>query len=117
MVGGAWFRSLPGNVPAGGYFSLMNMSSRPMVLTGASSPACASLELHMTHNMGGMMHMMAVPSIEIGAGATFAFAPGGYHLMCMNPRLKVGTSVPVTLKFAGGETLTVPFAVKNATGN
>lgn len=115
-VTGGWFRSLPGNVPAGGYFTVKNTSSRPLVLTGATSPACASLELHMTHNMGGMAHMMAVPSVEIAAGASFAFAPGGHHLMCMKPTLKIGTSVPVTLKFANGESLTADFAVKNAKG-
>jgi copper(I)-binding protein len=35
----------------------------------------------------------------------------------MEPKnLKPGTNVPVTLKFAGGATLTVQFAVRGATG-
>lgn len=116
-VTGSWFRSLPGDLPAAGYFTLHNTTGKTLTLTGATSPGCASLELHMTHDMGGMMHMMSVPNVEIAAGATFAFAPGGYHLMCMGPKLKIGASVPVALKFADGENLTASFLVKNAKGD
>jgi periplasmic copper chaperone A len=118
-IGDAWFRALPGGVPAGGYFVLQNDAARPLTLVGASSPACGRLELHMTHNMGGMSHMMPVDRIEVPAHGTFRFAPGGYHLMCMNPRpmLRPGASVPVTLRFAGGATLAAQFAVRSATGN
>jgi periplasmic copper chaperone A len=117
-VSGAWIRALPGNLPAGGYFTIANPSPQPLALTGAQSPACGSLMLHMTHEMGGMAHMMAVDKVDIPAGGSFAFKPGAYHLMCMEPNsLKPGTSVPVTLIFADGTRLTVPFAVKTATGN
>jgi periplasmic copper chaperone A len=46
------------------------------------------------------------------------FAPGGYHLMCMQPAaaMRPGKTVAVTLDFAGGETLSAPFPVRNATG-
>lgn len=117
-VSGAWIRALPGNLPAGGYFTLANSGTKPITLTGAQSPACGSLMLHMTHTMNGMAHMMAVDSVDVPAGGTFAFKPGAYHLMCMEPKgLKPGTNVPVTLTFADGTHLTVPFAVKTATGN
>lgn len=117
-VSGAWIRALPGNLPAGGYFKLANPGPKPLTLTGAQSPACGALMLHMTHTMNGMAHMMAVDSVDIPAGGTFEFKPGGHHLMCMDPKgLKPGTSVAVTLMFADGTRLAVPFAVKNATGN
>jgi periplasmic copper chaperone A len=115
-VSDAWFRALPGKLPAGGYFVLKNSGSKPLTLIGAQSPACGTLMLHMTHQMGGMSHMMAVDSVEVPAHGTFAFAPGGYHLMCMEPALKQGTTVPVTLKFAGGETLQASFQVRSAAG-
>jgi copper(I)-binding protein len=116
-VSGAWIRALPGDTPAGGYFTLTNPAKTKIALTGAASPACGAIELHMTHKMGTMVHMMPVARVEVAAGGTFAFAPGGFHLMCLQPKgLTPGTSVAVTLTFADGTHLTAPFAVKNATG-
>jgi len=117
IVSNAWLRALPGTSPAAGYFTLANTGTTPITLTGAASPACGSAMLHMTHNMDGMVHMMMVASVVVPAGGKVEFAPGGYHVMCMEPKnLKPGTSVPVTLQFSGGATLTVPFAVRSATG-
>lgn len=116
-ISNAWIRAMPGALPAGGYFTLANPDSKPVTLIAAQSPACGSLMLHMTHNMSGMVHMMPVEKVDVPAGGSFEFKPGGYHLMCMEPKaLKPGTSVPVSLKFADGSTVTVSFAVKNATG-
>jgi copper(I)-binding protein len=46
------------------------------------------------------------------------FAPGGYHLMCMQPSadIKPGKTVSVTLTFANGSSVTAPFAVRSASG-
>lgn len=116
-ISDAWFRAMPGALPAGGYFTIANPGPKPMTLVAAQSPACGSLMLHMTHTMSGMTHMMPVEKVEVPAGGSFEFKPGGYHLMCMEPKaLKPGTSVPVTLKFADGSSVTATFAVKNATG-
>lgn len=116
-VSNAWLRAMPGTIPAAGYFTLANSGTKPITLTGAASPACGSAMLHMTHKMDGMVHMMMVASVAVPAGGKIEFAPGGYHVMCMDPKnLKPGTSVPVTLQFADGATLTVPFAVRGATG-
>jgi periplasmic copper chaperone A len=115
-ISDAWFRALPGKLPAGGYFILKNFGPQPLTLIGAQSPACGTLMLHMTHQMGGMNHMMPVDSVEAPAHGTLAFAPGGYHLMCMEPMLKPGTTVRVTLKFAGGRALQADFQVRGATG-
>ncbi|MGA7711579.1 MAG: copper chaperone PCu(A)C [Rhizomicrobium sp.] len=117
-VSDAWIRALPAGVPAGGYFTLRNDSGKTVTLTGASSPACGMLMLHQSENMGGMMKMDDVASIDIPAGGTIHFSPGGYHLMCMAPKpaIKPGNTVNVELQFAGGQTLTASFAVRNANG-
>jgi copper(I)-binding protein len=116
-VSNAWIRAMPDSLPAGGYFILANPGTKPITLIAARSPACGSLALHMTHTMDGMAHMMAVDKIEVPAGGSFKLKPGGYHLMCMEPKnLKPGTRIPVTLKFADGASLTADFAVKNAKG-
>ena len=113
-----WIRALPSKAPAGGYFTLSNDSGRHMVLNGASSPVCGMLMLHKTDTASGMASMNDVTEIPIAVGAHLSFAPGGYHLMCMNstPALKPGASVPVTLLFKSGEKLTAQFAVRNAAG-
>jgi periplasmic copper chaperone A len=117
-VSDGWFRALPANLPAGGYFTLRNDGPTEIALTGASSPACETLMLHESETTGGMAKMTDVKSILVVPGATLKFAPGGYHLMCMYPtaEMKVGATVFVTLQFLGGNSVTAPFAVKNAKG-
>src|SRR3569832_1511860 len=118
QVNDAWFRSLPAKVPAGGYFVLHNSGAQEISLTGAQAPACSMLMLHRSTESGGMSSMEDVASVPVAAGETVKFAPGGYHLMCMNPTpaMKPGNSVPVTFKFSDGSKAVVNFAVRNARG-
>lgn len=117
-VNDAWFRSLPAKVPAGGYFVLHNSGAQEISLTGAQSPACSMLMLHRSVESGGMSTMEDVASVPVAPGETVKFAPGGYHLMCMNPTpaMKPGNSVSVTLKFSDGSKAVENFAVRNARG-
>ena len=118
VVKDGWFRTLPGNLPAGGYFSLHNGSTAVATLTGAESPACGMLMLHKSENQGGANRMVDVASVPVPVGGDVTFAPGGYHLMCMGtkPEMKPGATVPVTLDFADGSKVKADFAVKNARG-
>jgi len=114
-----WFRTLPGNLPAGGYFSLHNGGTAIATLTGAESPACGMLMLHKSESEGGAMKMVDVASVPVPVGGDVTFAPGGYHLMCMDTKtalMKPGSTVPVTLDFADGSKVKADFAVKNARG-
>jgi copper(I)-binding protein len=76
---------LPGSVPAGGYFILHNNGKAMVTLTGAQSPACGMLMLHLSENQGGMSSMRHVDSIDVAPGGTLEFKQGSYHLMCMQP--------------------------------
>ncbi len=60
--------------------------------------------------------MSDVSSVDVAAGGTLAFAPGSYHLMCMDANLKPGIKAPVTLHFKSGASVTADFAVRNAAG-
>lgn len=117
-ISDAWFRALPGKLPAGGYFKLQNTTRKAITLTGAESPACGMLMLHKTERTGGMDHMTMVDRVDVPGGGSISFAPGGYHLMCMDTTaaMKPGAKVPVTLQFADGMTLKADFPVKQATG-
>jgi len=82
-VSDAWIRAMPAGVPSGGYFTLHNGSTKDLALTGASTSACGSLMLHKSEMKGGMSSMHHVDEVDVPAGGSIAFAPGGYHLMCM----------------------------------
>ena len=117
-VGHGWIRLLPAGLPAAGYFDLHNGGGKSVSLTGASSPACGMLMLHKSENAGGMMRMEDLDSVEVAPRATLKFAPGGYHLMCMDPSpaLKPGSHAAVTLVFSDGTKVTSDFAVRGAAG-
>lgn len=118
-LSGGWIRLLPGQLPAGGYFTLHNSSDHPVRLVGATSPDYGNVMLHHSAESGGQSRMVMVDSVPVPAHGTLKFAPGGYHLMLTQPKttLKAGGKVPVTLRFNDGETLTAPFALRPADAN
>ena len=115
----AWIRWLPSGLPAGGYVTLVNRSAQPLVLIGASSDTYGEIDLHRSSQDGGMSRMAMVDKIVIPARSTLSFAATGYHLMLMQPRktLAPGGRVPITLKFAGGESQTVEFELRQPNGS
>lgn len=116
-VSGAWIRHLPAGVPAGGYFSVQNLGKQPIALVGATSPDYGMVMIHKTVEEGGVSKMVAVNKIVLPAGGKVTFRPGGYHLMLMHAKhdIAVGSKVPVTLEFSGGQRVTVVFEVRGPT--
>lgn len=110
----AWIRWLPANLPAGGYLTLINGSTRPATLLKAASAAFRQCGLHRTLMSGGSMQMNPVERITVPAGASLNFASLGYHLMLVEPvkPVRPGDHVPITLYFADGSSTTVPFEVR-----
>jgi periplasmic copper chaperone A len=117
-VSGQWFRLIIPTRPAAGYFILSNATDTPQSLVGAASPGCGMLMLHKSVSENGVDRMVMVPSVAVPAHGKVAFAPGGYHLMCMSPTplMRPGQSVAVTLRLANGETVSADFPVRGATG-
>ncbi len=111
-----WMRYLLPSIPAAGYMVLQNNGAADAVLTSAASPACGMLMLHQSRDESGTAMMTDVGAITIPAHDSITFAPGGYHLMCMAPRMKVGGAVDVVLTFQGGATLHVTAPVYGAQG-
>jgi hypothetical protein len=118
QISDAWIRALPAPSPSGGYFTMKNTGNTEVALVGAKSPACGMLMLHRSKVMGGMSSMEDVSSVPVPAGGEVRFAPGGYHLMCMDPTaaIKPGGNVAVTLQFSDKTEATANFAVRNAQG-
>ena len=115
-VSGAWFRSLPGGVPAGGYFTAQNNSQREVTITGVQSQSCGMLMMHQSKSSGGMSGMDMVTEVKLPPGGKVSFAPGGYHLMCEHPKMKIGAKAPVAITLSNGSTVVVAFEVRNAAG-
>ena len=117
-VSGAYMQTTIPSRPAAGYFTLKNNGDVDRVLVEASSPGCESIMMHNSESVGGIQKMLMVDSVPVPAHQSVAFAPGGFHLMCMSPAesMKPGSSVPVTLTFEGGLSLTSDFPIRSAGG-
>lgn len=113
-----WLRFIVKDRPAGGYFTLHNGTDGKIELTGASAAGCGMVMLHQSKETGGVDKMLSVKSVVVPANGTLSFVPGSYHLMCMNPQstVTIGRTVPVTLKFADGTTISADFPVKGPGG-
>jgi len=95
-----WARATPPGAKVGaGYMKITSATADRLV--GASSPAAARVELHVTEEKGDVMRMRQVKGYDIPAGGSFELAPGGAHLMLVDIKapLKAGMKVPMTLRF------------------
>lgn len=113
-VAAAWIRWLPAGVPLAGYATLTNASARPIVLVAAASSYFHEVDIHRTVNTGGTMQMSPAGKITIAPHATLDFFALGYHMMLMQPTasLDAKSEIPITLRFADGSSLDVPFQVR-----
>jgi copper(I)-binding protein len=111
----AWIRETPPGVAMmAGYMVLQNKTSRSQVLVAASSSGFESVMIHRTIVKDGMAGMVQASQIELTPNASLIFAPGGHHLMLMNPKrtLRAGDPVVINLEFRGGLVLRVAFEVR-----
>jgi copper(I)-binding protein len=104
--------SLEGTTSAA-YMTIGNSGLQAAGLIGASSTKATSVQLASTPAGGSNAETVtAVDSIPIAADATVALAPGGYHLTVvgLSKPLRIGDTLPLTLRFSGGRTahLTLP---------
>lgn len=92
--------------PAGGngalYLRIVNEGDGDDRLVEVRTDVAGSVELHETvAGDDGLARMVPVDEIEVGAGATVAFAPAGLHVMLIDvDRLEEGDVVAVELEFA-----------------
>jgi periplasmic copper chaperone A len=111
----AWVREAPPGVAVmAGYMVLQNNTSRSQVLVAASSSAFETVMIHRAIVKDGMTGMEHAPQIELLPNASLLFAPGGYHLMLLNPKrtLHAGDRVDIYLKFRGGLVLPVAYEIR-----
>lgn len=115
LAAGAWIRQPPpGTDVASVYFSLKNVGTQPVKLTGVECPLASMAMLHQSQESGGQSQMRALSVVALAAGASVAFTPGGRHVMLhgLAHPLQVGERVPLVLLFSGGVRLHITAIVR-----
>lgn len=113
----AWIRAAPpGAEVLAGYATLRNAGPDALTISGARSAAFARIELHEMRMAGGVMRMRPLGGIALQPRGEAKLAPGGTHLMLMQPQraLKVGDVVAVELLDAAGKAHPAEFTVRAA---
>lgn len=110
----AWIRAAPpGATMLAGYATLSNTGDAPVSILTVQSDAFRMTSLHETVVQEGVSKMRELHRVDIAPGATVALAPGGKHLMLMQPRHDVapGEKVEVRFLLADGQRVTTYFEV------
>ncbi|MBC2778234.1 copper chaperone PCu(A)C [Parasphingopyxis marina] len=115
-VENAWVR-LPAvdGRPAAAYFTLHGGDAGD-TLIAVDSERVASIELHETTMEGGAMRMRPIMSVDIPAGETIAFEPGGRHAMLfgVDPEVTAGTNLTLHFRFDSGRDVSIEAATIDA---
>ena len=100
----AWARApLPGRSTTAAYMTLSNNSGETLVIDRISSPQFGRVEVHDTEVSDGMLRMRKIDALRIAPGGSLALAPGGMHLMLMQPRAPDSNLLNVELSLFSGE--------------
>jgi len=97
-----WARATAATAKAGAlYLTVRNQGTEADRLTGVSTDAAETCELHLSETSNGVMTMQRVDSVAVPAGGATTFAPQGAHIMLMGLKapLKKGVHFPATLHF------------------
>ena len=108
----AWARpTVPGQQGGGGFLSITSPTGDRLI--GGSTPLAERFELHTMAMKGNVMEMRQLDAIDLPAGKTVEFKPGGLHVMFIGLKqpLAIGSKVPVTLKFEKAGEVKVEFDV------
>ena len=93
------YAALPGQPAGVAYFSLQNSTPGAVTLRQVSSPEYSSVEMHMTLMDDGVARMTPLDLLTVAGQSAVIFAPGGPHLMLMEPIEGLATGDEVTLVF------------------
>jgi len=119
-LSGAWVRALPPGQPnTAAYLMVSNRGDRPVTIVGASVPIAKTVEMHTTREVDGYQRMERLEQVQVGAGESAEFAPGGAHLMLLglSAMPAEGQEVPICLQLDSGDEFCTVAAVRKSAGN
>jgi periplasmic copper chaperone A len=93
------YAALPGQAAGVAYFSLQNSTPMAVTLRQVSSSEYMSVEMHMTVMDDGIARMTPLDLLTVAGQSVVVFAPGGPHLMLMEPVEGLAAGDEVTLEF------------------
>jgi copper(I)-binding protein len=99
---------------AGGYLTITNNGTEPDRLLAAESGFDQTM-LHLSETKDGIASMTHMSAVDIPAGETVVFMPGGLHVMFMGlggDALTAGEKIPATLVFEKAGRIDVEFNVE-----
>jgi copper(I)-binding protein len=112
-----WARATAASATSGAAYLTLHAHGAADRLTGASTPAAGTAELHESSMVAGIMHMRPLPEgITLPADKAVTLVPGGLHLMLLQLThpLKQGETFPLTLTFAHAAPVTLQVPVQAA---
>ncbi len=99
-VDGGWIRAAPpGAMMLAAYGTLRNAGDGPVIFSGAQSADFADVSLHETVEQNGIERMRALGRVVLAPGETMLLAPGGRHLMLMQPKRALHPGDTVEIRF------------------
>ncbi len=110
----AWIKNLPPVVAVrAGYMTIRNTQANAVSILAIRSDVFASIGIHRTVSENGMMRMEPVPVLVIEPKSTVKLAPGGLHLMMMNPGepTSPGDLLQIVIELDNGSTQNITMTV------
>ena len=111
-----WSRPSPMTAGNGAvYMTLLNQGGTDDALVSVQTDVAEVVELHETKMEGDLMKMGPVSKVEIPAGGSVAFEPGGLHVMLINlqQQLVPGGKIKLTLNFEKSLPLTIEAEIRD----
>ncbi|MBT2185777.1 copper chaperone PCu(A)C [Sphingobium nicotianae] len=104
--------------PSAAYFTIHG-GGDPVVLRGVTTDEAVRLEIHESMTQGGMASMKPVDSVDIPAGKTVKFAPGGKHIMLwgVNAQTVADGKISFTFIFSNGDRILADAVVQKPDGS
>ncbi len=105
VIENAWVRAMPpSQVNTAAYLSVHNIGDGRLQIVGASSQPEATVEIHTSREVDGMVTMQALEEVILAPGQRLEFAPGGMHLMILglDKMPAPGEKLKLCLEFDGG---------------
>jgi copper(I)-binding protein len=111
----AWIRAAPpGATVLAAYATFKNPCAKAVAVSDVSGADFGMAMIHATTVENGMSRMRAMGALSIPAGGETVLAPGGTHIMLMQPKreLHEGDKVRLALKLSDGRVLSAEFVVR-----
>jgi copper(I)-binding protein len=115
----AWTRATAGNATTAAVYLHLVSAKDPDRLVGVETAAAQKIEVHEDSTQNGVVKMTVLPAVDVPAGGTVNFAPGGKHFMLtgLKAPLKEGDSFLITLSFDKAGTQSTVVKVLGAAAN